>query len=176
MQFVEFRSVQDTTLALTLLQGITLSGRELKIVRPPEYTELSNVYHSYVAPVGLTENDLLEKKKAELEKAKKSGKTTVKSRVLLFDEMATDADLKDEEEFADIIMDIGEECENAGGGDVLDVVVLKSGVRKGSAFVLFDSPDAAEKAKSILHGKRFNGRDVKVSFFFESNFSRGEFE
>ena len=35
--FVEMRSVQDTNIALTLLQGIQLGGRTLRVGRPADY-------------------------------------------------------------------------------------------------------------------------------------------
>ena len=36
-EFIEFRSVQDATLGLTLLDGLTLGGKKLRFGRPVDY-------------------------------------------------------------------------------------------------------------------------------------------
>jgi len=49
--FVEMRSVQDTTLALSLFQGLQLGGRQLKFGRPVDYKVPPQHLQNYVIPI-----------------------------------------------------------------------------------------------------------------------------
>merc|ERR1719273_2361388 len=49
--FVEMRSVQDTTLALSLFQGLQLGGRQLKFGRPVDYKLPPNNLLNYCIPI-----------------------------------------------------------------------------------------------------------------------------
>jgi len=49
--FVEMRSVQDTTLALSLFQGLQLGGRQLKFGRPVDYKVPAQHLQNYVIPI-----------------------------------------------------------------------------------------------------------------------------
>lgn len=49
--FVEMRSVQDTTLALSLFQGLQLGGRQLKFGRPVDYKVPAQHLQHYVIPI-----------------------------------------------------------------------------------------------------------------------------
>ena len=53
--FVEFRAVQDCSLALTLLQGIQIMGRTLRVGRPADYKPLPPHLANYVVgnPMGV---------------------------------------------------------------------------------------------------------------------------
>jgi len=46
--FIEFRSVQDTTFALSLLQGIQIGGRTLRVGRPADYKPVPEHLANYV--------------------------------------------------------------------------------------------------------------------------------
>ena len=54
--FIEFRSVQDATLALTLFEGLTLGGRQLRFGRPADYAPAQPHLKNYI--VGETEPTL----------------------------------------------------------------------------------------------------------------------
>jgi len=135
--FVEFRSVQDTTTCLTLLQGVTLGGRSLRVGRPAGYKPPPPQFANYIvgcpsstfkppsippglnttmsslvgADLGIT-NPLLTSMQGLSQVKQESSPAPTK--VLLLLHMVTAEELMDDDEFSDIVLDIREECEKFG--------------------------------------------------------------
>jgi len=187
--FVEFRSVQDTNLCLQLLQGISLGNRTLRIGRPSEYAELPEHLKDYVVP--LAQVPALSTMPNPLNPAAGLDPSlgligmgpvlpilptfTPESKALSLENMLTEEDYADDEEYDDIVADITEECEQFG--KVIGVVVPR---KKGApgflrAYILFDSVESCKGSRSKLNGKLFNGRQVKATFFDESKFMKKDF-
>lgn len=135
--FVEFRSVQDTTTCLTLLQGVTLGGRSLRVGRPAGYKPPPAQFANYIVgcptstfkppsippgfnanmaslagmQMGMT-NPLLAGMQVLPQPKQDSNPTP--TPVLLLLHMVNADELLDDDEFNDIVLDIREECEKFG--------------------------------------------------------------
>jgi len=66
--FVEFRSIADATACLTLMQGIALGGRTLRVGRPADYTALSPAYDNFIVgfPPGTYKPPSTDKKPSDI--------------------------------------------------------------------------------------------------------------
>jgi len=91
--------------------------------------------------------------------------------------MVTLDELKDNEEYEDLLREITEECEKFG--PVLTATLPRPSGDKdvpglGYVFVHFDCREAATKAKTALDGRSFDARVVQATFFDEQKFLDGE--
>ena len=82
--------------------------------------------------------------------------------------MVTEDDLKDDEEYEDIKLDVEDECNTTGR--VVSLEIPRSGVGMGKIFVLFETPEGASKTLESLSGKHFAGRTVVANFFSEEKY------
>lgn len=166
--FVEFRSVSDTTSALTLLQGTSMSGKELRIGRTSEYTPPPQELDSYIVPLPSQSSSSEMVPKPSIVSV--SGISVQPTRILFLKDIITSKVMEDPEEYDDVLLDIAEECENVSGGTVTKTVIPRDGQFKGCGFVVFEEIESCDKAQSILHGRRFNKRTVRAKFFAEDRF------
>lgn len=97
------------------------------------------------------------------------------TRCLVLENMLTPEDILNEEEYEDILLDIEEECSQFG--KVLKVAVPKDPQDKGfgKAYVLFDDIEGCKTAKSKLHGRLFNMRQVSGKFYDENKFHSADY-
>mmetsp|Transcript_11491 Transcript_11491/g.18895 ORF Transcript_11491/g.18895 Transcript_11491/m.18895 type:complete len:539 (+) Transcript_11491:41-1657(+) len=132
--FVEFRSVQDANNAMTLLNGLSLGGRLLRIGRPADYKPVPAHLANYVAPIPpnlsqafAMQQQQMQKQRAatNLEGGQRSNATTNQggeaTPVLLLLNMVTASELIDDDEYNDIRNQVGTECEKFG--QVLSVII-----------------------------------------------------
>lgn len=94
--------------------------------------------------------------------------------MIILKNMVTPDELRDDEEFAEIVEDVKDEC--AHHGPVLSVLIPRAKEHfpvecEGSVFVEFQSADAAQKAAVALSGRKFADRTVDVDYFDEVKFS-----
>jgi len=212
--FVELRIVQDTTACITLCQGLSLGGRPLRIGRPADYKPPPPALENYV--VGYTPGmykppsatgtpgGCLGVSSAALSAAMmalKPSAVILPSRCLLLLNMVTLKDLDDDEEFADIVLDIREEGEKYGtveqvviprpirvkAGETEDDpdssqvqgIGVDRGPRTGAAlgriFVLYKDTDMCSKARVALEARVFNSNRVEASYFPEDKFLKNEY-
>lgn len=68
-----------------------------------------------------------------------------------------------------LIDDIRECCEKYG--QVIDVVARRSLRKRGQAFVVFDTVDAAQRALHELGGKDFHGKPMRVAFAKQKSYA-----
>eukprot|EP00244_Chara_vulgaris_P012085 TRINITY_DN6254_c0_g1_i2.p1 TRINITY_DN6254_c0_g1~~TRINITY_DN6254_c0_g1_i2.p1 ORF type:complete len:149 (+),score=30.32 TRINITY_DN6254_c0_g1_i2:3-449(+) len=103
----------------------------------------------------------------------------VPTRVLCLVQVVSPDELKEDEEYEDIMEDMREECGKYG--TLTDLVIPRPsptgedapGV--GKVFVEYSDAAAAAKAKASLHGRKFGGNTVIATFYPEDKFSRGEY-
>lgn len=91
-------------------------------------------------------------------------------RVLQLLNMVTAEELMDNDEYEEIVADVGEECGKFG--KVLDLKIPRPhGTRAnpgvGKIYVKFENTEAATKALRALAGRKFSDRTVVVTFFGE---------
>merc|ERR1711936_344756 len=87
-------------------------------------------------------------------------------------------ELRDEEEYEDILEDIREECSKYGEVRSLEIPRPLPGVDVpgvGKVFVEFCTDSECQKAQHALSGRRFSNRTVVTSYFDPDKYHRREF-
>ncbi|KAK7863242.1 hypothetical protein R5R35_001453 [Gryllus longicercus] len=100
------------------------------------------------------------------------------TEVLCLLNMVTPDELRDEEEYEDILEDIKEECNKYGVVRSVEIPRPIEGVDVpgcGKVFVEFNSIIDCQKAQQSLTGRKFNNRVVVTSYFDPDKYHRREF-
>jgi splicing factor U2AF subunit len=100
------------------------------------------------------------------------------TEVLCLMNMVTPDELKDEDEYDDIVEDIKEECGKYGIVRSIEIPRPIEGVEVpgcGKVFVEFNSAGDSQKAQQALAGRRFSNRVVVTSYFDPDRYHRREF-
>ncbi|CAL8465202.1 g4737 [Coccomyxa elongata] len=104
------------------------------------------------------------------------------TRILALQEAVTLDELANDEEYADILQDMRQECEKFGA--VVNVLIPRPvtdpaqpqprGV--GKVFIEFADKDGSVAAQRILNGRRFGGRSVIATYLGEEDYAAGNFD
>eukprot|EP01018_Ginkgo_biloba_P036745 Gb_01578 [translate_table: standard] len=102
------------------------------------------------------------------------------TKVVCLTQVVSADELRDDEEFDEILEDMREECGKFGS--ILNLVIprpdpsggLAPGV--GKVFVEYVDTDGSAKAKSALNGRKFGGNVVVAVYYPEDKFARGEYD
>jgi len=100
------------------------------------------------------------------------------TRVLVLLNMVTKDDLTNDDDYADIVEDIREECSKFGKVVSLDIPRPIEGVEVpglGKVFVEFEDVAQAEAASKALGGRSFAARVVVTSFLDETKYQNADF-
>lgn len=100
------------------------------------------------------------------------------TEVLCLLNMVTPDELRDEEEYEDILEDIKEECTKYGVVRSVEIPRPIEGVEVpgcGKVFVEFNSVLDCQKAQQALTGRKFSDRVVVTSYFDPDKYHRREF-
>lgn len=100
------------------------------------------------------------------------------TEVLCLLNMVTPDDLRDEEEYEDILEDIREECNKYGVVRSIEIPRPIEGVEVpgcGKVYVEFNSIIDCQKAQQALTGRKFSDRVVVTSYFDPDKYHRREF-
>uniref|UniRef100_A0A0A1WHX2 Splicing factor U2AF 50 kDa subunit n=1 Tax=Zeugodacus cucurbitae TaxID=28588 RepID=A0A0A1WHX2_ZEUCU len=100
------------------------------------------------------------------------------TEVLCLLNMVTPDELRDEEEYEDILEDIKEECNKYGVVRSVEIPRPIEGVDVpgcGKVFVEFNSVMDCQKAQQALTGRKFSDRVVVTSYFDPDKYHRREF-
>lgn len=100
------------------------------------------------------------------------------TEVLCLLNMVTPDELKDEEEYEDILEDIREECNKYGVVRSLEIPRPIEGIDVpgcGKVFIEFNATADCQKAQQALAGRKFNNRVVVTSFMEPDKYHRREF-
>lgn len=100
------------------------------------------------------------------------------TEVLCLLNMVTPDELRDEEEYEDILEDIKEECNKYGVVRSVEIPRPIEGVEVpgcGKVFVEFNSIVDCQKAQQALTGRKFSDRVVVTSYFDPDKYHRREF-
>jgi splicing factor U2AF subunit len=89
-------------------------------------------------------------------------------------------ELRDDEEFADILEDMREECGKFG--EVAEIVIPRPDAEGreapaglGKVFVLYADVAGAVAARDALHGRKFGGKTVVADFLDPEAFAKRDF-
>lgn len=106
--------------------------------------------------------------------AKTTSQDMETGRVLQLLNMVTVDELLDNDDYEEIVEDVGEECGKYGRVLSLKIPRPSGGSRQqsgvGKIFVKFDTEQSATNALKALAGRKFSDRTVVVSYFGEENF------
>ncbi|KAF3790683.1 Splicing factor U2af large subunit B [Nymphaea thermarum] len=102
------------------------------------------------------------------------------TKVICLTQVLTVDELKDDEEYEDILEDMRGE----GGkyGNLVNVVIPRpepggeQGPGVGKVFLEYADTDAASRARASLNGRKFGGNVVAAVFYPENKFSNGEYD
>lgn len=200
--FIECRSVQDATLALTLCDGLTLGGRQLRFGRPVDYKLPTKHLLCYCVggpePVGEvdvpytmpnveqgTQAYHLAKALMKQETGSDPSNTVLipaapksnKSRVLCLENCVSEDMISKNEDYIDIIEDIKEECETFG--KLLQVVIPRRGADPcgfGRVFLRYEKQSGAVKCRLKVNNREFGDTVVQCAYFAEETFKEGEWD
>ncbi|KAJ7545006.1 hypothetical protein O6H91_09G102600 [Diphasiastrum complanatum] len=101
------------------------------------------------------------------------------TRVLCLAQVVSVDELKDDEEYSDILEDMRDECGKYGS--VVNLVIPRpkpTGEEVpglGKVFVEYSDTEAAAKAKASLNGRKFGGNYVVVMYYSEESFLSGDY-
>lgn len=160
--FFEYQDVMIQQQAKAALEGLELGSNKLSVKRPDEVMHL-------------------------LPKTQQLGVRIIPSRVLFLKGLLRPDDLKTDEEYNDICMDIRLEGEKFGALISMEVPrpfkdnafgqreydVNAPGV--GFAFLEFAAVEGSSKAKKGLHGRNFGENQVNAEYFNETKYASKDF-
>merc|ERR1712113_978932 len=149
--FFQYEDASVTDSAINGLNGIKIGDRQLAVRR---HTPSSSVINN-------TE-------------------TEQQSNVLILSQMVTIKDLKDDQEYNEIVEDIRDECSKYGTVKSITIPrpsnqpnVVVPGLSK--VFVEFDAVDQAKIAKQSLQGRTFENRTVIAMFYNPQKYANKDF-
>lgn len=163
--FAEYVEYTITDQAIAGLNGMQLGDKKLIVQRASVGAKNANV--ASVAPVQIQVPGL-----------SLVGSSGPPTEVLCLLNMVTPDELKDEEEYEDILEDIKEECNKYGVVRSLEIPRPIEGVDVpgcGKVFVEFNSIVDCQKAQQALTGRKFSDRVVVTSYFDPDKYHRREF-
>lgn len=165
--FAEYVDIAMTDQAIAGLNGMQLGDKKLIVQRASIGARNSSI----AAMTGATPVQL---QVAGLTLAG-AGPAT---EVLCLLNMVTPDELRDEEEYEDILEDIKEECNKYGCVRSIEIPRPIEGVEVpgcGKVFVEFNSIADCQKAQQTLTGRKFSNRVVVTSYFDPDKYHRREF-
>jgi len=199
--FVEFRSIADATACLALLQGIALGDRTLRVGRPADYQALPPAFDNYIVgfPAGAfkppkvegaalagsllnmgasgdskgSANQVLTEAITGVVQIHKDAHSDTPTNVLHLLNMLKPDELKDDDEFKDIMEDVKEECSKHG--HVGKVIIPRPGqpydeTLVGTILVLYENKEQTSKAREALNGMTFSENKVEARYYIEEKF------
>ncbi|KAK1357553.1 Splicing factor U2af large subunit [Heracleum sosnowskyi] len=104
----------------------------------------------------------------------------IASKVLCLTQVVTEDELKDDDDYDDILADMKTECGKFG--DLVNVVIprpnsngeVSAGV--GKVFLEYVDTESASKARTGLHGRKFGGNQVVAVFYEEDKYHQKDYE
>jgi splicing factor U2AF subunit len=101
------------------------------------------------------------------------------TKVVALTQVVSADELKDDEEYDDILEDMREECGKFG--NLVEVVIPRPGPTGeevpgvGKVFIEYSDTLGSAKAKSSLHGRKFGGNVAVAVYYSEEAFANGDY-
>uniref|UniRef100_A0A1A9W317 Splicing factor U2AF subunit n=1 Tax=Glossina brevipalpis TaxID=37001 RepID=A0A1A9W317_9MUSC len=165
--FCEYIDHSITDQAIAGLNGMQLGDKKLIVQRASVGAKNAQNNHTTAAPVMIQVPGL-----------SMVGISGPPTEVLCLLNMVTPDELRDEEEYEDILEDIKEECNKYGVVRSVEIPRPIEGVDVpgcGKVFVEFNSVMDCQKAQQALTGRKFSDRVVVTSYFDPDKYHRREF-
>lgn len=165
--FAEYVDCNITDQAIAGLNGMQLGDKKLIVQRASVGAKNTSMNSGQSAPVQIQVPGL-----------SLVGQGGPPTEVLCLLNMVTPDELRDEEEYEDILEDIKEECNKYGVVRSVEIPRPIEGVEVpgcGKVFVEFNSIVDCQKAQQALTGRKFSDRVVVTSYFDPDKYHRREF-
>uniref|UniRef100_A0A162A276 Splicing factor U2af large subunit n=1 Tax=Daucus carota subsp. sativus TaxID=79200 RepID=A0A162A276_DAUCS len=104
----------------------------------------------------------------------------IASKVLCLTQVVTEDELKDDEDYEDILADMKTECGKFG--NLVNVVIPRpnpngeASAGVGKVFLEYVDTESASKARAGLHGRKFGGNQVVAVFYQEDKYLQQDYE
>ena len=172
--FVELRSQEEAMNALNL-NNIPFMGAQLRVGRPSKWSGPPDNHGNWEDVLAkYMSGELQAGNTAPGQGAAAMNANANATRVVELQNMLTNDDLANEEEYNDILEDTKEECGQFG--QLLNVYIPKAGEAGVTKIYLeYASTDDSSKAIRGLEGRTFDGRRVQATYFDETKFLNKEF-
>ncbi|KAF8406403.1 hypothetical protein HHK36_008490 [Tetracentron sinense] len=169
--FCVYHDLSVTDIACAALNGIKMGDKTLTVRRANQGTS---------QPKPEQENVLLQAQQQIALQRLVFQPGSLATKVLCLTQVVNPDELKDDEEYEDILEDMRGE----GGkyGTLVNVVIPRPGPNEepspgvGKVFLEYVDVDGASKARLGLNGRKFGGNQVVAVFYPENKFSQGEYD
>ncbi|KAJ4762514.1 Splicing factor U2AF subunit [Rhynchospora pubera] len=169
--FCVYQDLSVTDIACAALNGIKMGDKTLTVRRANQ---------GQLQPRPEQESILLQaQQQVALQKLVFQG-GVVPTKVVCLTQVVTPDELRDDEEYEDILEDMRTEGEKYG--KLVKVVIPRpssdgqEGPGVGKVFLEYEDTDGSSKARTGLHGRKFGGNQVVAVFYPENKFFQGEYD
>ncbi|KAL8557020.1 hypothetical protein ACS0TY_004481 [Phlomoides rotata] len=169
--FCVYQDLSVTDIACAALNGIKMGDKTLTVRRANQGT---------TQPKPEQESVLLHaQQQIAIQRLMLAPGLTPATKVVCLTEVVTLDDLKDDNDYEDILEDMRTEC--AKFGSLVNVVIprpLPNGEMvpgAGKVFLEYADAESAVKARQGLNGRKFGGNEVVAVFYPENKFSEGDY-
>ncbi|KAL7193114.1 hypothetical protein ACSBR2_024844 [Camellia fascicularis] len=171
--FCVYQDLSVTDIACAALNGIKMGDKTLTVRRANQGT---------TQPKPEQENVLLHaQQQIALQRLMlQPPPAALATKVLCLTQVISVDELKDDEDYEDILEDMKTECGKFG--TLVNVVIPRPNPNDeptpglGKVFLEYVDVDSATKARQGLNGRKFGGNQVVAVFYPENKFSQGEYE
>ncbi|CAM6041317.1 unnamed protein product [Sphagnum compactum] len=172
--FCVYQDPAVTDVAIAALNGLKMGDKTLSVRRasasgqpkPDQANVFAQAQHHLAIQVISMGNDL-------------SDPLETPTKVIALTQVVSADELKDDEEYKEILEDMREECGKFG--NLVELVIPRPGPTGdevpgiGKVFVEYSDTSGSMKAKSSLHGRMFGGHAVVAVYYSEEAFQNGDY-
>ncbi|XP_057498740.1 splicing factor U2af large subunit B-like isoform X2 [Actinidia eriantha] len=169
--FCVYQDLSVTDIACAALNGIKMGDKTLTVRRANQGT---------TQPKPEQENVLLHAQQQVALQRLMLQPPTLATKVLCLTQVVNVDELKDDEDYEDIVEDMRTECGKFG--TLVNVVIPRPNPNSeptpgvGKVFLEYVDVDSATKARQGLNGRKFGGNQVVAVFYPENKFSEADYE
>ncbi|WOH10319.1 hypothetical protein DCAR_0729786 [Daucus carota subsp. sativus] len=170
--FCVYQDLSVTDIACAALNGIKMGDKTLTVRRANQGT---------TQPKPEQESVLLHaQQQIALQRLMLQPTSGAASKVLCLTQVVSEDELRDDEDYEDILEDMRTECEKFG--ELVNVVIPRPNPNGepspgvGKVFLDYVDAEGASKARAGLNGRKFGGNQVVAVFYPENKFHQQEYD
>ncbi|GLT79993.1 hypothetical protein SLA2020_514560 [Shorea laevis] len=167
--FCVYQDPSVTDIACAALNGIKMGDKTLTVKRASQGAN---------QPKPEQENLLFQAQQIAMQRLLQPQSAATK--VVCLTKALSEDDLKDDEEYEDIVEDMRQEA--GRHGTLVNVIIPRPNPNGepspgvGKVFLEYSDVDGAKKALATMNGRKFGGNQVVAVFYPENKFAQGEYE
>ncbi|KAI3471072.1 hypothetical protein Pfo_027735 [Paulownia fortunei] len=169
--FCVYQDLSVTDIACAALNGIKMGDKTLTVRRANQGT---------TQPKPEQESVLLHAQQQIALQRLMLQPSVVATKVVCLTQVVTADELKDDDDYEDIVEDMRTECGKFG--TLVNIIIPRPlpsgemGPGVGKVFLEYADIESATKARQGLNGRKFGGNQVVAVFYPENKFSQGEYD